>query len=82
MRFEVEFFEKPASGGEWNPVGIAEVTGGRAGQQAVEEVAEFTGWYRVRPEAEPDAPWAFYRVTIHGETGETIVEDSEVPPPF
>ena len=35
----------------------------------IREVAKQTGWYRVR-RADSDAPWAYYHVEAHGETGE------------
>jgi hypothetical protein len=82
MLFEVQFLEEVTSGINWKPAGPdVNARGEDAGQAAVAEVAKFTGWYRARPKADPESPWAFYTVSAHPRTGQPVVQFSENPPP-
>jgi hypothetical protein len=82
MVYEVQVLEEVTTGINWKPAGPdVNVSGDDPGQAAVAEVAKFTGWYRTRPKAEPESPWAFYNVSAHPRTGQPVVKFSEDPPP-
>ena len=77
MMFEVDRGEPDARPETWHPVGP---TNANTGQDAISAVATRSGWYRARPEDNPDTAWTYCQVTVNLDSGEKQIDCPEDVP--
>jgi hypothetical protein len=77
MMFEVDHGEPDTRPERWRAVGPTDAPDGMA---AIRALATRSGWYRARPEDEPDSAWTYCQVTVDTATGAKEIDCPEELP--